>query len=272
MEEIKGIIPKDTPAQDNPAIEPIAVHPSLMDQSNVVADIQPEPEVTTHDIQPEAVAAAQPDVTDAQRNMAALRESKKRVERERDEAMKHIQDLQQQSIGRKQTTASLSEESELMLSPDDLVEGKHLAYFQKKIKQLENQVNTYQQSSTESTVEIRLRSQYTDFDKVVSKENIDLLRDLSPDLAQSINSNPDLYSKAKTAYLMIKKMGIYTEDKYVSDKALAHANMAKPKPLAAVSPQQGENPLSKANAFSHGLTDSLKEQLRKEMNEARKRF
>jgi hypothetical protein len=208
--------------------------------------------------------------SDAQRNFKALREAKNRVERERDEAVKLIQDLQKQTMGKQQSAKSLTEENELMLNPDDLVEGKHLSYFQKKIKDLEKQVRQNQQVSSEATVEMKLKSQYADFDKVVSKDNVELLREVAPELAQSINSNPDLYSKAKAAYLMIKKMGIYQEDKFVADKNKAHDNMAKPKPLAAVSPQQGESPLSRANAFAHGLTEDLKAQLRKEMTEARK--
>lgn len=36
-----------------------------------------------------------------------------------------------------------------------------------------------------------------------------------------------------------------------------------------LSPQQGDSPLSKANAFANGLTEDLKKQLQKEMFEAR---
>ena len=37
-----------------------------------------------------------------------------------------------------------------------------------------------------------------------------------------------------------------------------------------MSPQQGDSPLSRANAFANGLTPELRVQLIKEMEEARK--
>ena len=64
-------------------------------------------------------------------------------------------------------------------------------------------------------------------------------------------------------------MGIYREDNYSKDRDKAQSNASKPKPLASVSPQQGDSPLSRANAFANGLTDELKSQLRKEMEQAR---
>jgi hypothetical protein len=56
----------------------------------------------------------------------------------------------------------------------------------------------------------------------------------------------------------------------MADRAAAQKNASKPKPLASVSPQQGDSPLSRANAFANGLTPELQKQLRQEMEEARK--
>ena len=49
------------------------------------------------------------------------------------------------------------------------------------------------------------------------------------------------------------------------DKEKVKTNIYKPHPAASLSPQPGDNPLTRANAFADGLTDQLKEQLRKEM-------
>ena len=85
------------------------------------------------------------------------------------------------------------------------------------------------------------------------------------------NSSNDLYSTAVSAYTMIKNLGIAPKgDDFMVQKAQAQKNAAKPKPLASVNPQQGESPLSKANAFANGLTDDLKAQLLKEMYAARR--
>ena len=119
--------------------------------------------------------------------------------------------------------------------------------------------------------EIRLKTQYPDFDKVVNTETIASLRDLYPDIAATLHTSSNLLSKGSSAYTLIKKLGIYREDTYQNDKAQAVNNVTKPRPLASVSPQQGESPLARANAFANGLTDELKEQLRKEMYESRRR-
>jgi hypothetical protein len=69
----------------------------------------------------------------------------------------------------------------------------------------------------------------------------------------------------------MKTFGIH-KDIYESDRLKALKNSQKPRPLASVSPQQGDGPLSKANAFANGMTAELKEQLRKEMYAARKNW
>ena len=68
---------------------------------------------------------------------------------------------------------------------------------------------------------------------------------------------------------MVKKLGI-SEQVMVDNqgKATAQRNAAKPRPTASISPQQGETPLSRANAFANGLTEEMKKQLYKEMLEA----
>jgi hypothetical protein len=167
----------------------------------------------------------------------------------------------------------LSLRTDFGFKEDDLIEGKHLKTAMKKIKQLEDQQKQYIRQSTESTAEMKLRTQFPDFDKVMTLENVQMLSASYPELARTVNTSSDLYDKAVSAYTMIKRFGIYNEAP-VGDmnKQKAIANTAKPRPLASVNPQQGETPLSRANAFAEGLTDSLKEQLRKEMHEARRLY
>ena len=128
----------------------------------------------------------------------------------------------------------------------------------------------YQQQSYTATAETRLKSKYSDFEEVVNPDNIAQLRDAYPSIASSIGNNKDMYSAGETAYLFIKKLGIVPDNSYDIDKAIAQKNSAKPRPLVSVSPQQGDSPLSRANAFEAGLTDELRDQLRKEMALARR--
>ncbi len=237
-------------------------------------------EVTEAVVQEEAVVAEQPlaeeqapgatnQVEQKQEkseegNWRLIRERQKLLERERDEARQQLQQYQQSA----HPQAKPQEEAEL--APDDIPEWKHV---QKKFKKLEDQIKGYQQQSAESAVEVRLKTQYHDFDSVVNKDNLESLRIAYPELAATINTSSDLYSKASAAYTMIKKMGIVPDSHYDKDKETVNRNHGKPRPLTSVSPQEGAGgPLSKANAFADGLTPDLKKQLFKEMIDARKKY
>lgn len=199
------------------------------------------------DAAPEAPAYAREELqeTSEERNFRNLRQKAARLERERDEAMQRLRTYEKPAV----------EEQDLTIGNDDLAEGKHINKVQSKIKNLEAQL-----------IETRLRTQYPDIDSVVSEENLATLQREYPDIATTIGSSSNLYSKAVSAYTILKKLGIHNSvSPYEQEKAAAQRNAAKPRPLASVSPQQGDSPLSHANAFANGLTDSLKEQLRKEM-------
>jgi len=208
---------------------------------------------------------AKPTNPDIERNLVNLRQAKDRAERERDEAIRILKE----SESRKPIEPE--EDLSIHMNPDDLAEGKHISKLEKKYKKLEAEVAQYQRQSNESLIEARLKSQYTDFDTVVSAANIKLLSEQYPELAQTINSSPDLYSKAVSAYTLIKKFGVDQGDPYAGDKQRVQENLAKPKPLAAVS-QAGESSLSQANAFANGLTKDLRSKLLDEMKMARKGY
>lgn len=223
----------------------------------------PIPETVELEEQAQTQQPQQQSSKDAETNIARMRENMKRMEHERNEAIREAQELKQKYTHPK--------EDSFAIAPDDLVEGKHLNHYNRKIKELEEKVTRYEQQTTMTSAESRLRNQYEDFDRVVSQENITTLREVYPELAASLNSNNDLYTKAASAYTIIKKLGIYKEDVYKNDREHATTNATKPRPLTSVSPQQGESPLSRANAFAQGLTPELKEQLRREMYEARRK-
>lgn len=234
-----------------------------------------EQEVTEHVVEQEQ---PQPVQNTLEKQPSGPRESWKALREKALAAEKRAQELEAALLAaqsQKNPTAQEEDEeeiSEVAVDADALVEGKHLSKVNKHIKKLEQQLKQYQQQTALSATEIRLKSQYPDFDKVVSRDNLESLRLAYPEIAQSLNANPDLYGKAVSAYTMIKKLGIGEEDPYVEEKAIIQRNALKPKPLASINPQQGDSPLSKANAFANGkLTDELKAQMLKEMNEYRNR-
>ncbi len=246
------------------------VHPELAKEYS-----QPEEIEETEEQVEEAEVVPEPVKVDSKKetNLRVLREKALRAEaaeRERDELARRIQDME---MGRYQQQKPVPvEEPDTELGPDDLVDAKYLRKYDKTIKELRDELKTYKEQTTLASTDARLKARFPDIDSVVSKENIDILRYEYPELAATLNATPDMYNKAVSAYTLIKKLGISQEDLYVEDRAKAQKNAAKPKPMASIAPQQGDSPLSKANAFANGLTDDLQKQMLKEMNEARKRI
>lgn len=202
-------------------------------------------------------------ISDKDRNFAALREKSIQAQRERDAAMAELQRLKEA-----QQKQELSTAHKPTLDPDDLVEAR---YLDEKIKELKDELKGYQTKITYESQEAKLKAEFPDIESVVSQENLQTLSQLYPELADSIRSNSNLYSKGKAAYTLIKKMGIHQEDKYSSEKERIAQNSNKPRPLTSLNAQEGNSPLSRANIFAEGLTPELKKQLYKEMIESSKK-
>jgi hypothetical protein len=229
-------------------------------------DIQSNPEKQPNVV--ENTPIKQPN-DDRERNLAALRMQKEQAQRERDEMAMRLRDLEEKF---KPKTNEPDDDFSLGIGESDLVEGKHLSKMAKQQikqqKELREEMAKTQQQLQTMIVETRIKAECPDIDKVVTKENMEMLASLHPEIAETIKSSNNYYSQAKTAYKLMKQFGIYKEDTYGQDRERAQANAKSPKPLASISPQAAETPLSHANAFANGLTEELKAQLRKEMEEA----
>ena len=233
-------------------------------------DISVEPVVEqVVEQQEEAVAQPQeqeaPQLSDREMNFKLLREKNDRIERERNALEEQLKQYKARSA-----KAQPEPEEDYGFAEDDLIEGKHLKTVKRELKSMQKKLKAQETQSNQIAIENRLKSQYSDFDSIVSKKNIDILRKSHPEIAATLANSSDLYSSAVSAYTFIKKLGIGAEDTYKKDRDVAHSNAAKPRPSASVAPQKSDTPLSQANAFANGLTDELKAALLREMNEARK--
>lgn len=186
-----------------------------------------------------------------QRNFRRLREDNERITKERDEALRLAESYKRQHMPQQQSNYNLA--------PDDIVEGKHYNQTQEEIKQLKL-----------TTTQLKIRSEFPDFHTVVTEDNIKQLKRVDPDMARLLEESNDLETVARLAYKSIKNNVIEKLDPYLDDKLKAQINAAKPRSLSSVSPQQGDSPLSRANAFENGLTDELKKELLKEMYASRR--
>ena len=193
-----------------------------------------------------------------QNNFAELRQAKEAVEKERDAYLNRLKQLENSKQPK-------TKEKAPEIGDDDLAEGRHL-------KALREELDEYKKEVAQATNESRIRSQYPDFDTVVNQKTIEQLRVAYPELASTIGSSGNMYNQAVSAYTLIKKLGIYDGQDHDAAKQAVEKNSGKPRPLSSVSPQQGDSPLSQANAFANGLTPELKKNLYKEMIDARKRM
>lgn len=239
-----------------------------MAADGIVQEVEQEVQETEETpIEQVAAPAAKADVqmeSEQAKNFRAVREAKDTAIRERDEAYRLIREIEAQK------NAQPPEDLDFSLGADELAEGKHLSKVQKKMKALEDQVRNYQVQAKALEMNLMLNKKYTDFEQVMSNENIEKLEQLEPEVAAALISSSNPYAARVTAYKFIKNLGIAQDETMVKDHQRAQGNAAKPKPLASVASQQGTSPLSKANAFENGLTEELAKQLRAEMVAAMK--
>lgn len=236
----------------------------MVDNEEIVESVQPEK--ISQEQTPQETAAQPQQETAAQLSWRQLREKAEQAERKAQELERIIANQRKEH----QQQASNDDDDEISIQPDDLVEGKHLNKYNKKLRKLEQQLSEYKNHSSELVAENRIKQEFPDFDKVVNEESLYILQTQFPELAQSIKSNPDLYSKAKAAHLAITKLGINPNDVNINNNQnIIDKNLSKPRPVASIAPQVGDSPLTRANAFANGLTDELKQQLYKEMIDAK---
>ena len=151
------------------------------------------------------------------------------------------------------------------IGDDELIEARQ---FKKYKKQTQEELRQLRAEMQYATTEAKIKAKYTDFDDIVTSANLKRLTAQEPDIAKTLESSNDLYSKAITAYKMIKKLGISEDDSLEMDNLKVETNVKKPRTATSIAPNQNVTPLSRANAFNQPLTEELKDKLLAEMEEA----
>ena len=205
-------------------------------------------------------------------NMRILRERAEAAERRSLELERMVQMNMSQQQGQKIQIDDSDDDFDL--SDDTYIEGKHLKKYVKNLKQelrnTKKQFEEYNQQNAVSNAEMRLKSQFKDFDSVVTKENLDKLASQKPSLYRSILSNPDLYDKGYTAYEFIKNSDILSGQYQEIDRKVEE-NRSKPRSAANVAPQSGDTPLARVGDYDRRiLTEERKDQLRRQVEEAKR--
>jgi len=218
-----------------------------------------------------------------QQNTAAQdsqKEANMRILRERAEnAERRAQDLErmvQMNMSQQQTTKmqlSEPEEDDFSVGDDTYVEGKDLKKYVKNLKQeiknTKKQFEEYHQQTALTHAEMRLRSQFSDFDSVVTKENLEKLAAQKPSLYRTIYASTDIYDRGYAGYELIKASGVLDNQYQELDKRVED-NKSKPRSAANVSPQTSETPLARVGDYDRRiLSEQRKDQLRRQVEQAK---
>ena len=202
------------------------------DSDNNVANISDkrsfESDTSTETVSNDNINTDNEQQRNEQINFKALRQAKKRAEKERDELAKKIEEL---------SNAKQNEVS------DDIYEDD-ISKTRKEIQELKQQWQQQQNQVKARTIEEKLKSEFPDLETVVNEDNIEVLKARDPNFAKIINRAPndpdELYHRAVAAYTLIKKYGIYVKDDHKKDREKVAKNMAKPRPASAASSSTSE--------------------------------
>ena len=226
-------------------------------EENLEADAQATESNEHNDVSQEAQEAEQRKRNDAEYNWAEMR----RKMQEKDQQIEELSRQFREYANRKPTEEEVDELASL--AEDDILtvaQAKKLA--QKMARNVAEDVIKQREAAT---MDERLQMKFPDYAEIVSKENIELLKQTEPELAQSLYHMPDPYSQAVAAYKLLKKIAGKKEEKPSLEKKKAMENSEKPLSVNAVT---NKSAIGNAHLFENGLTKDLKQQLWKEMQQA----
>jgi len=227
-------------------------------------------EVAQEQVQEQPVQQASPEKAHQEQNWKLLRERADAAERRAQE----LERLIQMNMNAQQPKeVQPDQEDDLELNDDMYIEGKQFKKYIKNLKQdlnnTKKQLEEFNKRSSQTNAEMHLKSQFTDFESIVTEENMKKLAAQKPSLYRSIMSTPDMYDRGVTAYEMIKSSGLSIGE-YDSQNRRLEENRSKPRSAANVAPQAGETPLARVGDYDRRiLTEARKNELLRQVELAK---
>lgn len=248
----------------------------MSDQLNEAAEhLYPAEQNNSMETLQEASSNAIQQESPKETSMRILRERAESAERRTQELERMVQmNMSQQSNNNHKMNIVDNDDEDFDLSDDTYIEGKHLKKYVKNLKQelrnTKKQFEEYNQQNAAQQAEMRLKHQFSDFDHVVSRENLERLQSQKPVLYRTILANSDIYDKGYAAYELIKNSGILSNQYHDIDRRVEE-NRSRPRSAANASPQSGDTPLARVGDYDRRtLTEERKDQLRKQVEEAKR--
>ncbi len=198
-----------------------------------------EPEQTAEAAPQEEVEQKPAAETAQQKNFRLMRDSadrermqRERAERERDQAIAILRDIERQAMEKRQPAPKDDDEY-----IDDDAKKLH-----KEIRELKRIQEQQMQQSYQDNIERRLRKEYTDFDDVMTEDNISRFARNNPRDAQLIRGATDLYLQATATYDGIQRMK-REQGTVDQDRMKLASNAKKPRATGSV-PSASQSPLT----------------------------
>ena len=111
--------------------------------------------------------------------LSQLREKAEKAERERDEMLRMLE-FERQNKPKYQTERYGPEPEERQVGDDEFVEGRDFSAVKRELRELKQQMAQSQTQSNTWAIEAKLKNRFSDFDAVVTRENIELLNAIDP--------------------------------------------------------------------------------------------
>ena len=183
-------------------------------------------------------------------NFAKLREKAEKAERQNQELERQVRELKE-AFERKNAPTETVEVDELdSLSPEDIVTVKQAMKLSEK--QAKKIVQEMIEQKERASLPEKAKAMYSDFENVMTKENIQKFEQLEPGLAEAC-------AKAKNpwdaTYKMLKKF-VLPQDEVKANKAEKKLEETLARPASSNSVGRA-GPLSDANQWSEASRDEL---------------
>jgi hypothetical protein len=205
--------------------------------------------------QPVQEVQQQQPMSDKEYNMRQLRERAERAERELEQA-------------RRSQQPQPSEEDDLGVEDDALLEGKQLKKYHKQHKGNQQKTQAQLDQITTALAALQLRTDHPDINTIVTDENLEKLARVKPHIYRSIMANPDFVDRGKVAHDAISTW--VKPDKHIEQDRRLEENKAKPRTSSSVGPQQSETPLTRVGDYDRRiLSNADKDRIMREVQLAK---
>lgn len=257
--------------EESPVAEPLeaesyAIVGNTMAPARSIEQAPREQEQREHTSREQTLAPREQNIRQMRLAKERLEEENRELRRQQDEYTRRMLELNSRPLPQEQARANRNKDD--LVEIGDIAELKEMLLQQRQERQ-EQQLEQ-QRQRLQAEVYHRVRQDLPDYDKVVNKENWELLKDHNPRSASLIeNSTNDPYDLAFEAYDAVVRAGITKMPAYNEDRRKIAENKAKPRSSATVSPQKATSAIHEANAFYRGPTQQRKEELWEEMERSR---